>query len=604
MTFYAHFTLPFIIGAVVMFCIIAGRYAWWFIALPRTDKRLVLKGIPTTATLKGVWEIVRESLLHKAIWSVNPRLGYMHTSLAFGWFLLIAVGWIETLLYLGFEMIPLQGHVFFRYFATSLESHIVWIDHLMDLLLLFILSGVALAWQKRFRSSKFGMQTTTKHSHGDRIALTALWFVFPARLVAESVTAAIYGGGGFLTGSLGVGLNALIGKELLGYIFEPVWWLYSCALGLFFVSMPFSRYMHIFTEVPLILLRRYRLKVEAHATSYDDFEVQACSRCGICLDPCQLRSELDNNLVQAVYYLRARREDRLQQRVALDCLMCGRCADRCPVGIDINSLRLNTRATMRNIPNERRYNYLRGVDRSEGKGKVGYFAGCMTLLTPRTLSAMEQIFTAAGEDIWWADRNGGACCGRPLKLSGEVDSARKMFDYNRSLFEQHGITTLVTSCPICLRTFREDYDLKGIEVLHHSEYIARLIESGRLAPEFNDKATFTYHDPCELGRGAGIYEAPRKVVSTVGQLIEPQHSGRNALCCGASLANVVISDEEQQKLTRAMASELEITGAETIVTACPLCRKTIVRVTSKSRRVKDLAEVVAEAIGHDQQTKS
>jgi len=99
----------------------------------------------------------------------------------------------------------------------------------------------------------------------------------------------------------------------------------------------------------------------------------------------------------------------------------------------------------------------------------------MTLLTPNTLDAMRRIFDAAREDVWWADKDGGVCCGRPLKLSGEVDSARKMIDYNKELFRKHGIATLVTSCPICLRVFREEYDLEGIEVLHHSEYILRLM---------------------------------------------------------------------------------------------------------------------------------
>ena len=78
-----------------------------------------------------------------------------------------------------------------------------------------------------------------------------------------------------------------------------------------------------------------------------------------------------------------------------------------------------------------------------------------------------------------------------------------MMKYNADLFRKHGITTLVTSCPICLKVFREDYDLPGIEILHHSEYILRLIRAGRLSLE-HGAMRFTYHDPCELGRGSGI----------------------------------------------------------------------------------------------------
>lgn len=84
------------------------------VALPtaRADKKRILFGLPTRRTLAAVWEVISESLLHRRIFKVNPLLGYMHMSLAFGWFLLIAVGWIETIAYLGFRYVPLQGHVF------------------------------------------------------------------------------------------------------------------------------------------------------------------------------------------------------------------------------------------------------------------------------------------------------------------------------------------------------------------------------------------------------------------------------------------------------------------------------------------------------------
>ena len=596
MSFYADFCIPFIVGATVMFAVIVIKYVTWLRRLPKSDLMLIAKGIATPRTLGAVWEVVRESLLHRRIFRVNPLLGYMHMSLAFGWFLLIVVGWIETVAYLGLRWVPLQGHVFFKYFMpmNGITGHKPLFDLVMDLLLLFVLSGVALAWFKRFRSRSLGMKRTTKHVLFDRVALSALWFIFPARLVAESITSALYGGGSFLTGGIGAGLAAAVPPEALAMAYEPAWWFYSCALGVFFVAMPFSRYMHIFTEIPLIFLRHYGLRPEDKEKSYDNFELQACSRCGICIDPCQLQSQLGINDVQSVYFLRDRRYAMLQQKIANNCLMCGRCEQVCPVGINLNTLRLNSRATMRNIPNERRYNYLGGLDRSQGEGRVGYFAGCMTLLTPKTLTAMQRIFDAAREPVWWADKEGGVCCGRPLKLSGEVDSAQKMIDYNKELFRRHGITTLVTSCPICLRVFREEYNLEGIEVLHHSEYILRLMRQGRLSVKYS-AATFTYHDPCELGRGSGIYDQPRAVIEAVGQLLEPAHTREDALCCGSSVANTAINDAQQLTIARGVAQELDETGAETVVTSCPLCKKAIMR--GATHRVADLSEIVAENLG-------
>ncbi len=592
MSFYAPFCLPFVLGAAVMFAVLLWKWGTWLFRLPRADKMRILRGLPTTATLAAGWEVVRESLLHRRIFRVNPLLGYMHMSLAFGWFLLIAVGWAETIAYLGFRYVPLQGHVFFKYFATGLEHKPVF-DFLMDLLLLFVLSGVALAWGKRFYARAMGMRRTTKHVLGDRIALSALWFVFPARLVAESLTCALYGGGGFLTGALGGWLAAHVDVGALIRFETAAWWFYSSCLGLFFIALPFSRYMHIFTEIPLIFLRRYKLRSGEKESSYDRFQIEACSRCGICIDPCQLQSVLQIDDVQSVYFLRDRRYGSLRLKTADNCLMCGRCVEKCPVGIDLNTLRLNTRDTMRNVPDEKRYDYFRGLDRSSGSGKVGYFAGCMTLLTPRILLAMERIFKASGEEVWWADKEGGVCCGRPLKLSGETDSAKKMVKYNTELFRKHGITTLVTSCPICLRVFREEYELDGIEVLHHSEYILRLIRAGHLNPTRSTKR-FVYHDPCELGRGSGIYDEPRAVIEAVGELLEPAETRENALCCGSSVANTAISDSQQLQIARSVAEELDAAGAGTIVTACPLCKKAIARGTRTE--VRDLAEVVAERL--------
>ena len=595
MTFYAPFTIPFTIGTILLFAIIAIKWLLWFSHLPRVDRRLVRHNLFTRKTLLATVEVVRESLLHARIFKVNPLLGYMHMSLAFGWFLLIVVGWIETIVYLGFELIPLQGHVFFKYFIplNNITEHHPIFEQLMDGLLLFVLSGVALAWYKRLRSKAMGMRKTTKHVAFDRIALSALWFIFPARLVAESLTAAIYGGNGFLTGSIGNALSNIVSQDILIQLYEPAWWFYSSMLGIFFVAMPFSRYMHIFTEIPLIYLRRWQLHPTAERKSYDNFEVEACSRCGICIDPCQLQTDLGINDTQSVYYLRDRRYNMLSLKVANNCLMCGRCETVCPVGINLATLRLNSRATRRNIPNEGRYKYIKGIDRSSGEGRVGYFAGCMTSLTPATQRSMEQIFNTVGEDVWYADKDGGVCCGRPLMLSGETDAARKMVAYNTDLLRKHNITTLVTSCPICLRTFKENYHLDGIEVLHHSEYIERLVTEGILHLKQTTEQ-YTYHDPCELGRGLGIYDAPRNVISAMGNLREAKHNREHALCCGSSLANTVINDVQQQTIAKRMTQELEDTECDTIVTSCPLCNKAIARATTLP--TKDISELVVHNI--------
>jgi Fe-S oxidoreductase len=177
---------------------------------------------------------------------------------------------------------------------------------------------------------------------------------------------------------------------------------------------------------------------------------------------------------------------------------------------------------------------------------------------------------------------------RDAKIPFKVNIRHNVHEGNK-----HEIETLVTSCPICLKVFKEEYNLEGVEILHHSEYIDRLIASGAITVK-SDAAKYTYHDPCELGRGSGIYDAPRRVIGAVGALIEPAHNRSNALCCGASLANTVIDDSQQVRIAERMTSELEATECETIVTACPLCNKAIAR--TAHRPTRDLAEIVAQNI--------
>ena len=175
------------------------------------------------------------------------------------------------------------------------------------------------------------------------------------------------------------------------------------------------------------------------------------------------------------------------------------------------------------------------------------------------------------------------------KFSSDEEAIAFISSVDKLGIYRNNITTLVTSCPICLRVFREDYDLDGIEVLHHSEYIARLINEGRLRLS-GGKGTFTYHDPCELGRGCGIYEQPREVLSCAGELVEAAKNRKESICCGGSLGSLILGFDKRKAMTENALANLTVAAPDVIVTACPLCRSTFNRYADLP--VEDIAETI------------
>ena len=144
-----------------------------------------------------------DCLFHVKLWKRNKLLGYMHSSIAFGWFMLIVIGHIEVFLYTPQRAHQIWYPIFFRYFVAVTESTMKgsFFFFLMDFALLVVLSGIILAIVKRARSRFFGMRRTTRASFTDLIGLYSLWCIFPLRLLAEGFTADI-SGGSFLTKSL------------------------------------------------------------------------------------------------------------------------------------------------------------------------------------------------------------------------------------------------------------------------------------------------------------------------------------------------------------------------------------------------------------------
>ena len=179
-----------------------------------------------------------------------------------------------------------------------------------------------------------------------------------------------------------------------------------------------------------------------------------------------------------------------------------------------------------------------------------------------------------------------------MMMAGRIEQAEEMIAKNTAIIKASGADTLLLSCPICYKIFKERYDLEGIEILHHTEFFDRLINEGRLSVNKEDKK-YAYHDPCELGRGCGIYDQPRNIVNMAGKLVEGEKNRKESICCGGSLGSLTLSFEKRKALTENALNNLRIASPDTIVTACPLCRSTFNRYSDIP--VKDIAEILDEA---------
>ena len=120
-----------------------------------------------------------------------------------------------------------------------------------------------------------------------------------------------------------------------------------------------------------------------------------------------------------------------------------------------------------------------------------------------------------------------------------------------------------------------------------------LIKNGKL-PVTKTDTSFTYHDPCDLGRGCGIYEQPREVLKAIGQLKQISDEKENSVCCGMNLGNTVLTLEQQTTLRDKSLQILTEPKPDVVVTACPMCKKAFRHGTEAN--VKDIAEVVAESL--------
>jgi len=385
----------------------------------------------------------------------------------------------------------------------------------------------------------------------------------------------------------------------------------------------------------------------------------ACTECGRCQELCPAWGTgkalspklLVMSLRDAVLDLAAHPEhgeaplvpEVVAPEVLWACTTCGACVAACPVDIEHvdtivdlrryqvlmeSSFPSEASSMLRNLENQgdpwglgssHRLDWVKGLefevpvidDVVPDELEVLLWVGCAGALDERAQAVTRSVTTLlhqAGVRFGVLGPR-ETCTGDPARRMGNEYLFQLQAQQVIETLREARARTILTSCPHCFNTIRNEYPALGagpLEVLHHSEYLARLVGEGRLAVEPGTIASATFHDSCYLGRHNGIYDAPRAVMAGVlgAAPLEMERNRQRSLCCGAGGARMWMEEPAGQRVNEARIAQALSTGAEVVGVACPFCMimlddalkaRQAVDEAASSVRVADISQVLLDA---------
>jgi Fe-S oxidoreductase len=241
---------------------------------------------------------------------------------------------------------------------------------------------------------------------------------------------------------------------------------------------------------------------------------------------------------------------------------------------------------------------------------VLFWVGCMGSFDDRSKKvtvAFARILQAAGVRFAILGQE-ESCHGDPARRMGNEYLYQVLAKQAIETMSGYGVTTVVTSCPHCFHQIGSEFPQLGghFDVIHHSEFLARLLAEGKVPLDSDDgrRLTVAFHDSCYLGRYHDVYDAPRETLRRalpVVQLAEPARTRDRGLCCGAGGGRMFMEERTGKRINVERTEELLATGAETLAVACPFCLTMItdgVEASGRDTPVLDIAEVVADRLGN------
>jgi len=368
-----------------------------------------------------------------------------------------------------------------------------------------------------------------------------------------------------------------------------------------------------------------------------------CIQCGTCSASCPANEAMDFSPRQVWEMLRLGLKDEvINSRTFWLCTQCYACQVRCPRGIDIAETMRHLRewvvsrdgsvppalrqmqaavGSTHNILDEDNNNRMIWSDNLDPfperlrhigapDAEVLFFTGCVSAFYPQAYSipqAFVQILEKAG--ITYTTMGGEEwCCGYPLYGAGMREDVAELARHNIEHVRAITPNFVVATCPSCYHTWHHiypefvDMDNLGFDVLHATQFLAQLIEQGRITFKDEIPWTITYHDPCDLGRKGQVFDAPRTIISSIPGVTfcEMSKCGEDAMCCGGG-GDVAMSDADvTESIAEQRIAQAHSTGAQAVVSACQQCKRTLQQAARKTRtrmRVLDITELVLQAMG-------
>ncbi|MGD2104572.1 MAG: (Fe-S)-binding protein [Anaerolineae bacterium] len=379
----------------------------------------------------------------------------------------------------------------------------------------------------------------------------------------------------------------------------------------------------------------------------EQLELFGCIQCGKCTGGCPVARKTVLNIRTLIYHMLVDSDMDVDAHEELwDCTSCFTCVERCPKDVQPAELVITLRGELvesgrvpetvgtalmsifrqgnpSSMARQDRELWAEGAEESLDMAKKAakegcdllYYVGCIPSYDRRVqpvARALMRTFESAGIKAGTLGTE-ESCCGNEVRRMGELGLFEMLVEENGDVFrgvaQNAGARQLVTTSPHCFNTFKNEYGLDGMEVLHYTQLLAHLIEDDRLtfatsvASEDGEEKLVTYHDPCFLGKQNQVFDEPRAILEAIPgvKLVEMDRNRERSLCCEGGGGRMWVEGTNlEERLAFQRVEEAAETGADILAVACPFCLLTLedavkVRGLDEKLQVMDIMELVDTA---------